>query len=122
MEIGIVLGALLLLAVARLIWNDRHAGKIPPLDESWPKDADTSYWFAGSNTKQEYVVQAAILTENRKTGRHLGPDVIVNWEPGKDWDIDNHGLWIEEYGPNNGVYVRRVGNKEPLAKPRRRLL
>ena len=62
---------------------------------------------------------AAAYAEQRKSGRWLGEDIVVDWHPGLDTEIDIHALHIEETGAASGVHVRRVGNGQPLVKSRR---
>ena len=116
-----ILGVLFLIGLVAAWLRERAKTERPWLENQHKNQMDLpqpQYWPADPYGKQECVIDAAALVEQRReSGRHLGGNVYVYWRPGVDWEIDNHGLWIEQHGPANGVFVTRTSDAKPLANP-----
>jgi hypothetical protein len=121
MDIGLIVGGLMIFSlVVAWLWEKIRA-KYPKPEQPERNKRESQIWPADPYGKQECVIDAAAIANQRKSGRWLGPDIVVYWRPGVDWEVDNHGVWLEQHGRSNGVYVKRIGNAKPLASPTRRL-
>lgn len=59
--------------------------------------------------KELAIIEAAALVEQRKSGRQLGEDYWVEWEPGRDEEVDKIFVpYLVRFGKQNGVTVRQV--------------
>lgn len=68
-------------------------------------------------TDRAPVIVAAQILEQRKSGRHLGSIVTVDWTPGEVYEIDAHAKFILR-NPGYGVKVRIKGDiKNSLSRP-----
>lgn len=125
--------ALVLLAgVVVAIQQRRQAATQPgPLKPTGRVSNINRYNQAGyrfSRENAEDLIDAAALAEQRKSGRHLGPDTHVFINLGckgiaTDFETVNHARWLEKFGASNGVYLHAMdGDREMSAAEKNKIL
>lgn len=113
--------------------RERKRASMPPrqLEHTGGNSNLDRYHQAGYRYSREMIedlIDGAALVEQRKSGRHLGPDTHIYVNLGyetaaTDFETVNHARWLEKFGARNGVYLHAMdGNREMSAAAKNKIL
>lgn len=79
---------------------------------SYQKMIDNEGRLRPAHADSVRVIRASELLAQRMTGRHVGSDVSIDYDPAKtynDYETDVAARFIEKHGARWGVNIRRTG-------------
>lgn len=121
-----ILAVFVILALAGLAIRERRKGasytpRLEPAGRISNMDRYSQASYRYSKEMYEDLIDAAALIEQRRVGRHLGPETHVYINLGHlaaatDFEVQSHARWLDRYGASSGVILHAMDGEREMSQ------